>query len=37
MMVQCKKTGRRYDPQVEFRKLLNDPAILAVFQRLRNK
>jgi hypothetical protein len=37
MMVQCKKTGRWYDPQVEFRKKMESPEVLAVFQRLRNK
>jgi len=37
MMVQCKKTGRWYDPMVEFRKLMQQPEVLAVFIRLRDK
>ena len=37
MLVQCRKTGRWYNPQTEFRKLMQTPEVLAVFQRLRNK
>lgn len=37
MMVQCKKTGRWYDPQVEFRKLMQCPEVIAVMMRLKNK
>lgn len=37
MMVQCKKTGRWYDPQAEFRKLLQQPEVLAVFKRMADK
>lgn len=37
MMVQCKKTGRWYDPLVEFRKLMRDPEVVAVMKRLAGK
>jgi hypothetical protein len=35
MMVQDRKTGQWYDPEVKFRELMNKPEILAVMQRLK--
>ena len=37
MMVQCKKTGRWYDPMVEFRKLMQQPEVIAMLKRLKEK
>lgn len=37
MMVQCKITGRWYDPVIEFNKLLQDPKIVAIMQRLKER
>jgi len=35
MLVKDIKTGKVYDPQVEFGKLLNKPEIVAIFKRLK--
>jgi hypothetical protein len=37
MMVQCKKTGRWYDPLVEFRKLMESKEVVAVMKRLKER
>lgn len=37
MLVQCKKTGRWYDPQVEWLKVMNSPEVRAVMQRLKDR
>lgn len=36
IMVQCKKTGRWYNPRVELEKFLNSPEVRAIMQRLKN-
>lgn len=35
MLVKDKITGRLYDPQKEFNKLLSDPKIVDLFKRLK--
>ena len=37
MWVQCKKTGRWYDPNSEFRKLMNSPEMIAMLKRMKDK
>ena len=37
MMVQCKVTGRWYDPKVEFYKIMNSPEVVAMMIRMKNK
>ena len=37
MLVQCKKTGRWYDPLVEFRKTMSSPEVIAVLKRMKDK
>jgi len=37
MWVQCKKTGRWYDPQSELRKVLSSPEVIAMFKRLKDR
>lgn len=37
MMVQCKKTGRWYDPLVEFRKVMSSPEVIAMLKRMKEK
>ena len=37
MMVQCKKTGRWYDPMVEFYKNMNNPEVIAMLKRMKDK
>ena len=34
MMVQCKKTGRWYDPDVEWKKILKEKWFVDVMKRL---
>lgn len=37
MLVTCRKTGRQYDPEVEFQRVLCEAWFLAVMQRLRER
>jgi hypothetical protein len=37
MLVQDKVTGEWYDPQEEFDKIMQDPEIVAVMERLKNR
>jgi hypothetical protein len=37
MLVQDKVTGEWYDPQKEFEKIMQDPEIVAVMERLKNR
>lgn len=37
MLIQDKKTGRWYDPVVEFEKLMKDPKVIAVMKRLKDR
>ena len=37
MMVQCKVTGRWYDPYVEFEKLMSQDWVVAIMQRLKDR
>jgi hypothetical protein len=36
-LVQCRKTGEWYNPQEQFNKRMNDPAVIAMFKRLAAK
>jgi len=35
MMVKCRKTGRMYDPELGFEKLLKESWVIAIMKRLR--
>ena len=37
MMVQCKKTGRWYDPDVEFKKLFTQKWFIDIMKRLKER
>jgi hypothetical protein len=37
MLVQCRKTGRWYNPDIEFREVMSSPEVIAILQRMRNK
>jgi len=37
MLVQCRKTGRWYNPHTEFYKRMQDPEVLAILRRMRDK
>ena len=37
MLVTCRKTGRQYDPDVEFQRMLREAWFQAVMQRLRER
>ncbi len=37
MLVQCRKTGRWYDPQAELRKVLSSPEVIAMLKRLKDR
>lgn len=37
MMVQCKKTGRWYDPVVEFAKIMQASQTIAIMKRLKER
>lgn len=37
MWVQCKKTGRWYDPLVEFRKFIESKEVKEIMVRLKNR
>ena len=37
MMVQDRRTGEWYDPDVRFRERMQDPEVLAILRRMRDK
>lgn len=37
MLVTCRKTGRQYDPDLEFQRILREAWFLAVMKRLRER
>ena len=37
MRVKCRKTGRIYDPNIEFNKLLKQTWVLSLLKRMKNK
>jgi hypothetical protein len=37
MLVQCRKTGKWYDPAVEFYKIMQQPEVIAVMKRLKDR
>ena len=37
MLVTCRKTGRQYDPDVEFQRMLREAWFQAVMQRLKER
>ena len=37
MLVTCRKTGRQYDPDLEFQRLLREAWFQAVMQRLKER
>lgn len=37
MIVQCKITGRFYDPMVEFEKIMTSKEVVAILKRLKYK
>ena len=37
MLVTCRKTGRQYDPDLEFQRILHEAWFLAVMKRMKEK
>lgn len=37
MLVTCRKTGRQYDPDVEFQRVLREHWFVAVMKRLKER
>ena len=37
MLVQCKKTGRWYDPWAEFQRVMSSPEVVAMLKRMKEK
>jgi hypothetical protein len=37
MTVQCRVTGRWYDPQVEFNKIMTQQWVIDIMKRLKNR
>ncbi len=37
MLVTCRKTGRQYDPDVEFQRILRESWFIAIMKRLRDR
>ena len=37
MLVTCRKTGRQYDPDVEFQRIIREPWFIAIMLRLKER